>query len=112
MIKQELSMFTLLEDKNHPLTLKYSFEDSVFYIEPMFYTQMENLKALRPEEFSKFFEGFIATIRKNKKVIFTADYELPHIQDLDDYIYREITDITDPLEIFVEDKSRGSDYGD
>jgi DNA-binding transcriptional ArsR family regulator len=27
-------------------------------------------------------------------------------------IYREIFDITDPLHIFVEDKSRGSDYGD
>ena len=30
----------------------------------------------------------------------------------DGYVILEITDITDPLHIFVEDKSRGSDYGD
>ena len=28
------------------------------------------------------------------------------------FIYLEITDVTDPLHIYVEDKSRGSDYGD
>ena len=27
-------------------------------------------------------------------------------------VYLEITDVTNPLEIFAEDKSRGSDYGD
>lgn len=39
------------------------------------------------------------------------DYEVP-LTHAENYIYQEITDITDSLGIFVEDKSRGSDYGD
>ena len=50
-------------------------------------------------------------MRKNKKVIFIGDYETNTFEK-DGYIVLEITDITDPLHIFVEDKSRGSDYGD
>ena len=50
-------------------------------------------------------------VRKNKKVVFTADFENPQTE-VEGYIYLEIHDITDPLCIFVEDKSRGSDYGD
>ena len=50
--------------------------------------------------------------KKYKKVVFVYDYENPYVKDLDGFIYRELTDISDPLHIFVEDKSRGSDYGD
>ena len=50
-------------------------------------------------------------VKQSKKVIFTHDYEFPLIKR-DDFIYLEITDVTDPLQIYVEDKSRGSDYGD
>lgn len=112
MLKQDFKDFKLVEDKNFPLASKYEYEDAVFYIEPMFYTQLEGLKTLRPESFDKFMDFFKETIRKNKKVIFTADFEMPYINNLDGFIYREITDISDPLQIFVEDKSRGSDYGD
>ena len=52
-----------------------------------------------------------AMVRKEHRIIFTADFENPWITR-DGFIYREISDITDPLLIFVEDKSRGSDYGD
>ena len=48
---------------------------------------------------------------QNKKVVFTLDYESP-LTKADGYVYLEITDVTDPLGIYVEDKSRGSDYGD
>ena len=47
----------------------------------------------------------------NKKVVFTANYESP-LTEAEGYIYLEITDVTDPLKIYAEDKSRGSDYGD
>ena len=33
-------------------------------------------------------------------------------KEIGGYIVLEITDITNSLQIFVEDKSRGSDYGD
>jgi hypothetical protein len=50
-------------------------------------------------------------IKDNPKVVFTGNFETPFI-DKEGFLYREIGDITDPLKIFVEDKSRGSDYGD
>ena len=112
MIDKDFEQFTVLENKEFPLATKYAFEDSVFYVEPMFYTQMQGMKTLRPEEFDRLMEGFKEIIKKHKKVIFTADFDSPYINDLDGFIYREIGDISDPLCIFVEDKSRGSDYGD
>jgi hypothetical protein len=50
-------------------------------------------------------------IKKNHKTIFTADFENPMVNK-DDYIYVEITDITDPLHITWRDDNRPSDYGD
>ena len=54
----------------------------------------------------------IEIVRKNKKVVFVGNFENPQTEVDDDYIFLEITDVTDPLRVFVEDKSRGSDYGD
>ena len=51
-------------------------------------------------------------VKKNKKVVFTGNFEFPQTETDEDYIILEITDVTDPLKIYVEDKSRGSDYGD
>ena len=79
-------------------------KDARFIMEPSFYTQLENLKPLFPDRFDEI-------VKKNKKVFFTLDCDAPFI-NLKDYIYLEITDILNPLKIFVEDKSRGSDYGD
>ena len=50
-------------------------------------------------------------VKKNKKVIFTGNFEFPQTV-AEGYIILEVTDITDRLKIFAEDKSRGSDYGD
>ena len=50
-------------------------------------------------------------VKKHKRVIFTSNYEFQQ-KKKEGYIYREIEDVCDPLLIFVEDKSRGSDYGD
>ena len=50
-------------------------------------------------------------VRKNKLVVFTGEFEAPFTK-IEGAIYLEIFDITDKLQIFVEDKSRGSDYGD
>ena len=50
-------------------------------------------------------------VKKNKKIVFTGNFENP-LTEIDNYIFLEITDVTDHLKIFAEDKSRGSDYGD
>lgn len=82
-----------------------------FIMEGAFYTQLTNLKGLFPERYEEVIKAINDTVIRNKKVFFTLDVDNPFIE-LKDYIYLEITDILDPLKIFVEDKSRGSDYGD
>ncbi|HBS03031.1 MAG TPA: hypothetical protein DEA63_04125 [Firmicutes bacterium] len=86
-------------------------EGNLFYVEPGFYDGLLGFEEKRPEAFSRIMEEIDKTIKKNHKVIFTADFENPWIER-DGFLYREISDITDPLLVFVEDKSRGSDYGD
>ncbi|MCQ2792077.1 MAG: hypothetical protein MJ208_00980 [Bacilli bacterium] len=86
-------------------------DDARFVMEPSFYTQLQNLKPLFPDRYNEIIEAINQRVIKNKKVFFTLDVDAPFIV-LKDYIYLEITDILNPLKIFVEDKSRGSDYGD
>lgn len=82
-----------------------------FIMEPGFYTQLENLKPLFPDRYDEVIDAINQKVIKNKHVFFTVDIEAPFV-NLENYIYLEITDILNPLKIFVEDKSRGSDYGD
>lgn len=101
-----------IEDKQYPLVNLYKYSDgSMFYIEPPFYTQLQGMKMHHPQSFQKIISEMERLVKINKKVIFCYDFENPYI-DKKDFIYIEINDITDPLKIFVEDKSRGSDYGD
>ena len=100
------------KDKDNPLMDMYCFNDgSTFFIEPAFYTQLTFLKNIHEDRYHEIIEEMNRVVKKNKHVIFTHDYEHPFVIK-DDYILLEITDITDPLQIYVEDKSRGSDYGD
>ena len=102
-------------EKKDPLNhLVHYYETTAgdsFYVEPGFYDGLLGFKERRLEDFDRIMASIDATIRKEHRVIFTADFENPWIER-EGYIYREIHDITDPLGIFVEDKSRGSDYGD
>lgn len=82
-----------------------------FYIEPAFYTQMMSLKEIYPNDFPKVVEQMRKVALEKKLVSFVYDYENP-FYPVDGSIYLEITDITDPIKVFYEDKSRGSDYGD
>jgi hypothetical protein len=111
---EEFINLKIIEDKNNPFSTLYELEDgSRFYIEPGFYSQMMGFKTHRKQEYPLIVNALLDTVRKNKKVIFTADFDIPQTEPNDDeYIILEILDITDPLQIFVEDKSRGSDYGD
>lgn len=108
----EFNKYQKLEDPKNKLVHAYQDEEgNVFYIEPGFYDGMKGFEEKRAERFAEILAAIDETVKKYHKVIFTADFENPWIER-EGFIYREIHDITDPLRIFVEDKSRGSDYGD
>lgn len=100
------------KDPKNPLVNAYcNDEGDVFYVEPGFYDGLMGFKEKRNERFPEILQAMHELVIKYHKVIFTADFENPWIAR-EGFVYREISDITDPLGIFVEDKSRGSDYGD
>ena len=82
-----------------------------FFIEPAFYTQLMSLKEIYPNEYPKVFEEMKRQVVAKKLVSFVYDFENPFFP-VDGSVYLEITDITNPIHVFFEDKSRGSDYGD
>ena len=99
-------------DPQYPFIPHYELDDgSDFYIDPIFYTQLRGFKERHEDKYQTIIEALLNRVRRNKKVIFVGDFE-NNVFEKDGYIILEITDITDPLQIFVEDKSRGSDYGD
>ena len=100
------------EDKNNPFCALYFLESGEsFYLEPVFYTQLMGFKDHFTDKYPLIIERMFELVKRNKKVVFTGNYENP-LTAVDNYIYLEITDVTDPLGIFAEDKSCGSDYGD
>ena len=99
-------------DPNNPFCAFYHFESGEsFYLEPVFYTQLMGFKDHYPEKYHLIVEKMLELVKKNKKIVFTGNFEHP-LTEADNFIFLEITDVTDSLQIFAEDKSRGSDYGD
>ncbi len=108
----EWSNLETKKDKDNPLTDYYIYPSGeMFFVEPAFYTQLNFLKVLYPDKLPEIIDEMERIVKRAKKVIFCHDYEHPLIQK-EGFIYIEINDVTDPLQIYVEDKSRGSDYGD
>ena len=56
-------------------------------------------------------EELINNVKRNKRVVFTADFENPVVHQ-EGFVYQEIEDITDKIGLFSGYISRGSDYGD
>lgn len=99
-------------DPNNPFCAVYSYPDGeTFYIEPVFYTQLMGFKDHHPDKYHLIINKMEELVKKNKKIVFTGNFDNP-LTEVDNFIFLEITDVTDLLQIFVEDKSRGSDYGD
>ena len=112
MIFEEFKHLRQEVDKNNPFSNLYFYESGEsFYVEPAFYTQLMGFKEQHADRFPEILVRMKEVVMNNKKVVFTANYESP-LTEAEGYIYLEITDITDPLKIYAEDKSRGSDYGD
>ena len=113
MIYEEFKQFKEVKDPNNPFCNHYVLDGGEsFYVEPAFHTQLKGFKDRHDEkDFQRIIDRMIEIVKKNKKVVFVGNFEYPQTE-VEDYIFLEITDVTDPLQIFVEDKSRGSDYGD
>ena len=112
MIYPEFEHLKNVEDINNPFCNLYVYPTGeCFYIEPVFYTMLRGFKDHHPDKYDLILKRMEEVVLKNKKVVFTGNFEFPQTE-VEGYIYLEITDITNPLKIFVEDKSRGSDYGD
>ena len=86
-------------------------EGESFFVEPAFYTQLRYLKGIYPDKYRTIIDEMLVVVKKEKHVIFCHDFEYPLIKK-EGFVYLEISDITDRLGIYPEDKSRGSDYGD
>lgn len=110
---EEWNKYKFEIEKQNPFSSKYMTDDGdIFYVEPIFYTMLCSFKEHHPKEIERILDEIDRVVKVNHKVVFTGNYEHPLTIVSDDFIILEIFDITDPLNIFVEDKSRGSDYGD
>ena len=109
---EDFKEFKLDKDSANPFTPHFVIDEGTdFYVEPVVFTQLSGFKERHPDKYHLIIEEMINRVKKLKKVIFVGDFE-NYFTEKDGYTYLELIDITDSLKIFVEDKSRGSDYGD
>ena len=102
-----------IEDPKYPHINEYELEDgSRFFIEPNFYTQLRYAEDYFYDDFNKILEEIINITKKNKAVIFTADFENPVVFK-DDFIYQEISDVLGHLGLHFDNKTNPhSDWKD
>ena len=99
-------------DVNNPYTAKFSYSNGdTFYVEPIYYYKLRSLYQHHENRINEILIEMERVVHKYHKVVFIND-EDEEITEVEDAVYLTIQDITNPLQIFVEDKSRGSDYGD
>lgn len=99
-------------DPNNPYSTKFVYDDGdIFYVEPVFYLKLQAFKLHHENRYGDIIKEMERIVKRNHLVVFIGDDD-EEITDVNGAIYLTIQDITNPLQIFVEDKSRGSDYGD
>ena len=109
---EDFKQFKLEKDPQNPFSPHFIIDENCdFYMEPVVFTQLAGFKERHKDKYPLIISSLIERVKKLKKVIFVGDYE-NYFTEKEGYVYLELLDITDPLKIFVEDKSRGSDYGD
>ncbi len=109
---EEFNDLISLQDEHTSFIRGFQFPTGEkFYIEPTFYTQLMIFKEIQPENFDKVIQQLKKTAFERKNVIFVNDFENPFIE-IEGFKLLEFTDVTDPINVYFEDKSRGSDYGD
>ena len=109
----EFSDLTQMVDLRNRASKCYKLDDShVFYIESGFYKALQAVKAVYPDKYQEALNFVRSEAKKNHVTVFAADENNVIVQ-----LYREpvvITpfDVVERLNIKIEDKSRGADYGD
>jgi len=99
-------------DKDYKHINAYKIEDAIFYIEPNFYTQLTYLKTHLKDKYQELIKDIKEVAKRNKKVIFTGDFESPVVYK-SDYIYREIGDCLADIKSYFDNKCNpDSDYKD
>jgi len=89
-------------------------DGSIFYIEPAFYTTLENFKQLYNSHYDELLKKMDEITSKNRLVVFTADEDNPLTitSESQHAIYLTITDLANMIHVIIDDNSRGTDYGD
>lgn len=109
----DFDKYKIDNDPKNPFCDLYRLENGeLFYIEPSFHTQLMGFYDQHKKEYHRIIDEMLRLVRKNKRIVFVGNFEFPQTDVDDSFIFLEITDVTDPLHIYAEDKSRGSDYGD
>ena len=99
-------------DSNNPFSEKFVYDSGdTFYIEPVFYYKLQAFKNHYEDHYEEIIKEMERIVKRNHLVVFVND-EDEEISNVEGAIYLTIQDVTNPLQLFVEDKSRGSDYGD
>lgn len=113
---EEFKQYEQIEDLKNPFVATYKLDDgSVFYVEPVFHLKMEGVKLFREERYADLLKEMERLVRKNKIVVFCGEDDeesYGEITSVEGAIYLTIEDVCAPIHIYVENKSRGSDYGD
>lgn len=101
-----------IQDNKNPYTYCYQYDNGdTFYVEPVFILKLSGMKQFVPDRFNEIINEMERLVKKNHLIVFIGD-EDQEITDVEGAIYLTIQDVCNPLKIYVEDKSRGSDYGD
>ncbi len=113
---QEWNHLKELKDNKNPFSTLYEYPDGErFYIEPIYYSYLSEVFNHYPDKKDIILREMERIVKRNKVVIFTGMDEEEDEEPLtknDSAIYRTIYDVLDKLGIYIENKSRGSDYGD
>ena len=111
-IKEFESLKKIKSDKYENIDLFELADGSLFYIEPNFYTQLLYVKDHFLDKFPEIIDKIIEIAKRNKKMIFTADFENPVVY-VDDFYYREIGDVLGELGLHFDNKGNpDSDWKD
>ena len=87
-------------------------DGSMFYIEPGFYKAIQSIKAVYPDRYPETIRAIETLATRNKVTVFAADEDAVMVDLTGDFTVLTPSDIIDFLDLSIEDKSRGSDYGD
>ena len=109
----EFNKYKEVKDELYPFVNKYELDSGeVFFVEGNYYTQLIYIKDHFHEKFEDILNKMEEIVVRNKKVIFTADFENPVVYK-DDYIYQEIDDVLGKLKLYFDNKANpDSDWKD